>query len=76
MAEVHELNFRHLVAMAAVVHTGSISAALSQVSLSQPALTQAIARLERQLDHALFERRPGGMQATEAARLLAQRIER
>ncbi|KAB7763678.1 LysR family transcriptional regulator [Xanthomonas maliensis] len=69
-------NLRHLEALLVVQQAGSISAAAPQVNLSQPALTQAIARLERQLGMALFERQPGGMVATSAAGLLLPRIER
>ncbi|HBG89651.1 MAG TPA: LysR family transcriptional regulator, partial [Stenotrophomonas sp.] len=71
-----ELNLKHLHAMVAVHAHGGISAAAPHLNLSQPALTQAIARLERQLDAPLFDRQPGGMVATEATRLLAPRIER
>lgn len=74
MTEVHELNMRHLLAIVAVAEAGSISAALPLVSLSQPALTQAIGRLEKQLDTSLFARHPGGMTATEAGQLLVPRI--
>ena len=76
MTQVHDLNLRHLLAVVSVARVGGISAALPLVSLSQPALTQAIGRLEKQLDHTLFERHPGGMIPTEATRLLIPRIER
>ncbi|MCC4600392.1 LysR substrate-binding domain-containing protein [Xanthomonas melonis] len=69
-------NLRHLYALVVVHRLGSISAAAPQVNLSQPALTQAVARLEQQLGARLFERQPGGMQATEAALLVVPRIER
>ncbi|MGH8088048.1 MAG: helix-turn-helix domain-containing protein, partial [Stenotrophomonas sp.] len=65
-----ELNLKHLHALVAVHHHGGISAAAPHVNLSQPALTQAIARLESQLDATLFDRQPGGMAPTEAAELL------
>ncbi|GHH53715.1 LysR family transcriptional regulator [[Pseudomonas] boreopolis] len=70
------LNLRHLHALAAVCRAGGISAATAQVNLSQPALTQAVARMEKQLDVALFERLPGGVAPTEAMQLLLPRIER
>lgn len=76
MQHSNELNLRHLLALVSVAEAGSISAALSLVSLSQPALTQAIGRLEKQLDQTLFERHPGGMTPTVAAQLLIPRIER
>ena len=69
-----DLNIRHLRAVAAVVETGSISAAARVVNLTQPAITQGIAKLERQIGQPLFERRPGGMSPTPAAVLLAPRV--
>ncbi|MBN8816328.1 MAG: LysR family transcriptional regulator [Sphingomonas sp.] len=68
-----DLNFRHLRAIGAIVQCGSMSAAANAVSLSQPALTQGIAKLEAQLGVALFLRRPGGMDSTEAGYALAER---
>lgn len=76
MSSPLDLNLKHLHALAAVYHHGGISAAAPHVNLSQPALTQAIARLEKQLDAPLFDRQPGGMSPTEAADLLVPRIER
>jgi DNA-binding transcriptional LysR family regulator len=67
------LNLRHLRAVVATVATGSISAAAQQVNVTQPALTQGIARLETQIGIPLFERRPRGMEPTDAARILAPR---
>ena len=68
-------NLRHLAALAATVRLGSLSAAAQSVSLTQPALTQGIAKLEGQFGQPLFDRRPGGMVATDAGRLIAARIE-
>lgn len=70
-----ELNIRHLRAVAAIVEAGSISAAARMVNLTQPAITQGIAKLERQIGLPLFERRPGGMVPTPAATLLAPRVQ-
>lgn len=61
--------------MAAVVRTGSVSAAARSVNLTQPAVTQGIAKLERQFGFALFKRSPAGLAPTDEARLLAQRSE-
>ncbi|MEY4268887.1 MAG: transcriptional regulator CysB [Pseudomonadota bacterium] len=69
------LNLRHLRALAAIARLGSISAAAQAVNLTQPAVTQALAKLEATLGQPLFERRPDGMTANAAARLLAPRIE-
>ncbi|CAD0357833.1 LysR substrate-binding domain-containing protein [Xanthomonas hortorum] len=76
MPPILEPNLRHLYALVVVHRLGSVSAAAPQVNLSQPALTQAVARLEQQLGVRLFDRHPGGMVATEATQLLVPRIER
>jgi DNA-binding transcriptional LysR family regulator len=69
-----DLNLRHLRAIAAIAARGSMSAAADSVSLSQPALTQGIAKVERQLGIPLFERRPDGMGVTEEGRIVAGRV--
>lgn len=61
--------------MAATVRHGSVTRAARAVNLTQPALTQVIARLERDLSCMLFQRGPGGMTPTEPAMLLAPRVE-
>ncbi len=76
MFDLHALNLRHLRALLEVRRCGSISAAAEAVHLSQPAVTQAIARLERIAGAALFSRSPGGMIPTGPGALLAARIER
>lgn len=68
-------NIRHYAALAATVRHGSLTRASRAVHLTQPALTQAIARLERELGVALFERGPSGMAPTAPALLLAPRAE-
>lgn len=68
-------NIRHYAAFAATVRHGSVTRAARSVNLTQPALTQAIARLEAELGCVLFERGSGGMAPTEPARLLAPRAE-
>jgi len=69
------LNIRHLAALAATVRHGSVTRAARAINLTQPALTQAIARLEADLGCALFERGASGMTATAPALLLAPRAE-
>ena len=71
----HDINLRHLAAHAAIVASGSVSDAARRVHLSQPAVTQGLAKLERQFALPLFVRRPDGMAPTEAGRLLALRAE-
>lgn len=73
--ESGQLNIRHLAALAATVKHGSVTRAAEAVHLTQPALTQAIARLESHLGCQLFEREPAGMRPTEPALLLAPRAE-
>lgn len=68
-------NIRHIAAFAATVRHGSVTRASRAVNLTQPALTQAIARLEEHLGCALFIRGPSGMSPTEPAILLAPRAE-
>lgn len=68
------LNLRHLQAMLAVREHGSVSAAAHRVGLSQPALTQAVMKLEQQFGYPLFERRADGMLATPVGEQVAERV--
>lgn len=70
-----DLNPRHLRALSAIISRGSMSAAAEAVGLSQPALTQGLARLEQRLGAQLFERHADGMTATAAGTLMADRAE-
>ncbi|WP_029009671.1 LysR family transcriptional regulator [Azospirillum halopraeferens] len=69
-------NLRHLRAFRAVAESRSISAASRHVFISQPAITQAIAKMEAALGVTLFERRPDGVYLTEPGRLFDDRVER
>jgi DNA-binding transcriptional LysR family regulator len=69
-------NLRHLRAFCEVAEHRSITHAAEQVFLSQPAITQAVAKMEKQLGTQLFERLSDGMHPTEAGRLYAQRAGR
>ena len=73
--KISEFNLRHLRAAATIGHLGSISAAAQAIHISQPAITQGLAKLESMLDQPLFERRTDGMVANEAGLLLFPRIE-
>ena len=66
---------RHLRAVAAIRRCGSVSKAAASVALSQPALTQGVAKLEQQLGLRLFDRGPSGMVPTAAGSQLADRVE-
>ncbi|QVM83910.1 LysR family transcriptional regulator [Novosphingobium decolorationis] len=71
---VWELNLRHLRAVLKIAELGTVSAATSAVNLSQPAITQALGRLEAALQVPLFERRHDGMVPTHAGQILRSRI--
>ena len=69
-------NLRHLRAFCVVAAHQSISRASEEVFLSQPAITQAIAKIEQALDIELFTRRTDGVFITEAGKLFLARAER
>ena len=71
----YDLNLRHLRAVAAIRRCGSVSRAAGEVALSQPAVTQGVAKLEAQLGLRLFERGPSGMIPTAEGDRLSDRIE-
>ena len=72
--EPRHFNVRHLRAFASTCELGTVAAAAAAINLSQPAVTQAISRLENQFDVALFERQSTGMVATPEANILYPRI--
>lgn len=69
-------NLRHLHVLSEVARTGSVSAAARAVHLSQPAVTQAVAALERELGTSLFERSARGVAPTAAGALCIARVDR
>jgi LysR family transcriptional regulator, regulator for genes of the gallate degradation pathway len=69
-------NLRHLRVFLAVVRTSSITRAADECGLSQPAATQAINKLEREMGSPLFERTAQSVLANQNGRMLAQRVER
>jgi len=69
-------NIRHLRAAQIVAEYNSISKASAKVYLSQPAITQAINKLEAQMDACLFERQPTGMYLTEEGKVFMHRVDR
>lgn len=71
-----DLNLRHLRAFAEVCRHGGISAASDVVHLSQPAITQAVAKLEKETETQLFVRSSRGMFPTEAGKDLLTRVDR
>ena len=74
---VYEIpNIRHLRVFLEVVDCKSIGKASEKVFLSQPAITQAIAKLEAALGTELFHRRSDGMYVSESGTLFAVRVVR
>lgn len=69
-----DLNLRHLRALLAIQEHASITVAANIVNLSQPALTQGLAKLERQLGYGLFERRSDGMVLTPIGEIMVERV--
>ncbi len=67
---------RDLLALAAVAEAGSLGAAAAALRLSQPALTQAVDRLETRLGQVLLLRRRQGSFLTEAGTRLLERHQR
>ncbi len=72
--QIWDLNLRHLEAIARIADLGTMNAAARSVNLTQPAITQALARTEALVGAQLFERRYDGMVPTPAAQLLVPRI--
>jgi DNA-binding transcriptional LysR family regulator len=70
-----DFNLRHLRALAAIAAHRSMSAAAEAVNLSQPALTQGLGKIERQLGVALFHRSHAGMTPTPEGEAVAARVE-
>jgi LysR family transcriptional regulator of gallate degradation len=69
-------NLRHLRLVRDIAATGSATAAAGQAFLTQPAVTQAVSKLEAELRVPLFQRHPGGLSPTPEGRLLIGRIQR
>ena len=69
-------NLRHLRVFSAVVETGSITRAAERALISQPAVTQAVAKLELLAGQPLLQRTPQAIFANPAGKILANRINR
>lgn len=70
------INLRHLRAVREVAICKSISKASETLFLSQPAITQAIAKIESSLGVSLFDRRSGGVFVSDVGRVFVARIDR
>lgn len=69
-------NLRHLRVFLSVADCGSVTQAAAQGFVSQPAVTQAIARLEAEADTVFFLRRSQGLFLTDAGELFRARVAR
>jgi DNA-binding transcriptional LysR family regulator len=69
-------NIRHLRVMESVARNASISRAAVEVNLSQPAVTQAIAKMEATVGKPLFDRRQTGSYPTPAGDIFLHRVRR
>lgn len=68
-------NIRHLRVFREVARRQSVSAAADHEFLSQPAVTQAIAKLEGDLGVSLFDRRSNGLFVTEIGEIFVGRVD-
>jgi DNA-binding transcriptional LysR family regulator len=73
---VFSASIRHLKVFESVAHLNGVRKASEEFHLSQPAVTQAIAKLEKQLGVALLERRPSGSYLNAFGVLFQRRIQR
>jgi len=74
------LQFRHLDlnllrVLCAIHRSGSVTEAGRQLALSQPATSNALARLRRHFDDALYVRSPTGLHPTPLAQRVAPQVE-
>jgi DNA-binding transcriptional LysR family regulator len=67
------LKLRHMEILLAVVETGSMAKAGSRLSISQPAISRAIAEMEHTLGVPIFDRGPRGVEPTQYGRALLKR---
>ena len=70
---LQELSLRYFME---VVHAGSVTEAAARLDVAPSAVSRQIARLERELDTLLFERRARGMSLNAAGELLAAHARR
>ncbi len=70
-----QLTLHQLRIVWAVAHAETVSRAAKQLGLSQPSLSQQIAKLEASIGHKVFERRAARMTLTEIGTFLVDRAE-
>jgi DNA-binding transcriptional LysR family regulator len=69
------LDPRRLLTFRTVAHAGSFSAAARELALTQPAVSQQVAALERELGARLLHRGPGGLTLSDAGALALEHAE-
>jgi LysR family transcriptional regulator, regulator for genes of the gallate degradation pathway len=72
--DIWQFNLRHLRALVKIAELGTMNAAAQAVNLTQPAITQALGRIETILGVPLFERRHDGMVQTVGAEIFVPRV--
>lgn len=70
------ISFRQLKLFESVGRLNSVRRGSEECNLSQPAVTQALTKLEQQIGIVLLERRASGSYVTEAGRILHRRVTR
>jgi len=75
-AKLDAISFQQLTLFEAVGRIQSVRRASEQCNLSQPAVTQAISKLERQLGDQLLQRRASGSYLTDLGEIFHRRVVR
>jgi DNA-binding transcriptional LysR family regulator len=70
------IELRHLRYVIAVAETGQLTKAAARLHIAQPALSQSIARVEREVGFPLFERHPHGVTLTAAGEAFVEHAQR
>jgi DNA-binding transcriptional LysR family regulator len=66
------IELRHLRHVIAVAETGQLTRAAARLHIAQPALSQSIARVEREVGSPLFDRHPQGVDLTPAGQAFVE----
>lgn len=74
MRNLSSVHLNGLRALEAVGRLGSLQAAAEELGVSAGAVSQQIGKAESQLGHAIFERRPRGLEPTEIGRAVLSRL--